>query len=202
MCLLACPGCCSSPTLVAEDPRHETTSAARRRSPHSHGPPVASRAPRPRRRCLTAPRTACRPPAARSRCHGPATTSAARAEVGSIAVRPSPRELRGQAGSTRRLENGLQAADGRLPWPRTRDDVRGTTQKSVVPRSARRLASCEATPAVFGGSQNGWRPTDGPLSWPPKRPLRDLRVVPTCASSTAYACDVASPKLVQDGRLG
>ena len=96
----------------------------------------------------------------------------------------------------------LFLADLSRRGPKTRNDVRGTTQKSVVPRSARRLASCEATPAVFGGSQNGWRPTDGPLSWPPKRPLRDLRVVPTCASSTAYACDVASPKLVQDGRLG
>ena len=38
-------------------------------------------------------------------------------------------------------ENGLQATDGPLPWPRTRDDVRGATQRSVVPRSARRLAS-------------------------------------------------------------
>ena len=97
MCLLACPGCCSSPTLVAEDPRHETTSAARRRSPHSHGPPVASRAPRQRRRYLTAPRTACRPPDARSRGRGPATTSAARREVGITTVCPSPRELRAHA---------------------------------------------------------------------------------------------------------
>ncbi len=49
-------------------------------------------------------------------------------------------------------ENGLQAAGGPLPVPRTRDDVRGATQKAVVPRSARRLASYEATPAVLRGS--------------------------------------------------
>ena len=49
-------------------------------------------------------------------------------------------------------ENGLQAIDGPLPWPRTRDDVRGATQKSVVSRSARRLASSDAAPAVIAGS--------------------------------------------------
>ena len=41
-------------------------------------------------------------------------------------------------------ENGLQAADGPFPWPWTRDDVRSTTRKLVVPRSARRLASSGA----------------------------------------------------------
>ena len=39
--------------------------------------------------------------------------------------------------------------------PRSRDDVRGATQKSAFPRSARRLASSEATPAVLDCSQNG-----------------------------------------------
>ena len=28
-------------------------------------------------------------------------------------------------------QNGLQAADGPLPWPRTRDDVRGATQPKL-----------------------------------------------------------------------
>ena len=61
-------------------------------------------------------------------------------------------------------QNGPQATDGPLPWPRTRDDVRGATQKSAVPRSASRLASCEAAPAVLDGSENGLQATDGPLS--------------------------------------
>jgi hypothetical protein len=68
------------------------------RSRYHCGPPVASRAPRPRRRCLTAPRTAYRAPRARSRGRGPATTSAARREVSITTVCPSPRELRGRAG--------------------------------------------------------------------------------------------------------
>ena len=66
-------------------------------------------------------------------------------------------------------ENGLQAADGPLPWPRTRDDVRGATQKSVVQRSARRLASSEAAPVRLDGSENGLQGTDGPLPWPRAR---------------------------------
>ena len=49
-------------------------------------------------------------------------------------------------------ENGLQATDGPLPWPRTRDDVRGATQKSVVPRSARRLASSGVAPGALNAS--------------------------------------------------
>ena len=63
----------------------------------------------------------------------------------------------------------LQAADGPPPWPRTRDDVRDATQKSVVERSARRLASSEAAPAVLAGSQNGLHATDGPPPWPRTR---------------------------------
>ena len=49
-------------------------------------------------------------------------------------------------------ENGLQATDGPLPWPRTRDDVRGATQRSVVPRSARRLASSGVAPGALNAS--------------------------------------------------
>ena len=49
-------------------------------------------------------------------------------------------------------DNGPQATDGPLPWPRTRDDVRGATQKSAFPRSARRLVSSEASPEVLDGS--------------------------------------------------
>ena len=54
-------------------------------------------------------------------------------------------------------------------WPLTRDDVRGTTQKSAFPRSALRLGSSEATPAVLDGSQNGLQAADGPLPWPRTR---------------------------------
>ena len=61
-----------------------------------------------------------------------------------------------------------------LPWPRARDDVRSATQKSVVPRSARRLASSEAAPAVLDGSQNDLQATDGPLPQP--RTRDDVRV--------------------------
>ena len=43
-------------------------------------------------------------------------------------------------------ENGLQATDGPLPWPRTRDDVRGAAQKSEFQRCACRLASSGAAP--------------------------------------------------------
>ena len=96
-------------------------------------------------------------------------------------------------------ENGLQAADGPLPVQRTHDDVRGTTQKSVVPRSARRLASSEATPVRLDGSENGLQAIDGPLPWP--RTRDDVRgatqkcVVPRSArrlasSEAASCCDV------------
>ena len=44
------------------------------------------------------------------------------------------------------------APDGPLPWPRTRDDVRGATQKSAFSRSARRLASSGAAPVRLDGS--------------------------------------------------
>ena len=70
-------------------------------------------------------------------------------------------------------ENGLQAADGPLPWPRIRDDVRGATKKSVVSRSARRLASSEATPVRLDGSENGLQAADGPL--PVQRTHDDVR---------------------------
>ena len=65
--------------------------------------------------------------------------------------------------------NGLQATDGPLSCPRTRDDVRGATQKSAFPWSARRLASSEAAPVRLAGSQNGLQLTDGPLPWPRTR---------------------------------
>ena len=82
---------------------------------------------------------------------------------------------------------------------RTHDDVRGTTQKSVVPRSARRLASSEATPVRLDGSENGLQAIDGPLPWP--RTRDDVRgatqkcVVPRSArrlasSEAASCCDV------------
>jgi hypothetical protein len=77
-------------------------------------------------------------------------------------------------------QNGLQATDGPLPWPRTRDDVRGATQKAVVPRSARRLVSSEAAPAVLAGSQNGLQATDGP---PPRPRTRDDL---PCATSASF----------------
>ena len=53
-------------------------------------------------------------------------------------------------------EDGLQAADGPLPWPRTRDDVRGTTQTSisrclVVDRS-RTSSVASKSDDVFGTS--------------------------------------------------
>ena len=54
-------------------------------------------------------------------------------------VCPVPLTVRG-------TKNGLQAADVPLPVQRTGDDVRGATRKSVVPLSARRLASSESMP--------------------------------------------------------
>ena len=41
--------------------------------------------------------------------------------------------------------------------------------KSVVSRSARRLASSDATPAVLAGAENGLYAADGPLPWPRTR---------------------------------
>ena len=40
---------------------------------------------------------------------------------------------------------------------RTRDDVRGATQKSVVPRSARRLASSGVAPTALNASYAPYR---------------------------------------------
>ena len=63
---------------------------------------------------------------------------------------------------------------GKLPWPGTRDDVRGATQKSVAPRSVCRLAGSEAAPAVLAGSQNGLQATDGPLAVLTARQLANM----------------------------
>ena len=55
------------------------------------------------------------------------------------------------------------------PLPRTRDDVRGATQKSAFSRSARRLASSDAAPAGLEGSENGLQAFEGPCPWPRTR---------------------------------
>ena len=102
------------------------------------------------------------------------------------------------------LYNSHPATDGPLPCPRTRYDVRGATQKSAFPRTARRLASSEAAPVRLSGSEKGLQAADGPLPWPLTR--TDL----PCATSASfqlaprlrqYVRGLASPKLRQDGRL-
>ena len=87
-------------------------------------------------------------------------------------------------------ENDLEAADGPPPWPRTRDGVRGATQMSVVPQSARRLASSEAAPAVLAGSQNGLQAADGPL--PSPRMRDDVRAAPHKSVVPRSACRLGS----------
>ena len=84
-------------------------------------------------------------------------------------------------------ENGLQATDGPLPWPRTRDDVRGATQKCVVPRSARRLASSEAAVIDLNAAQT-------PSVWPSglgRRP-KQKKSQPPEAVTTAIAVNALS----------
>ena len=48
--------------------------------------------------------------------------------------------------------------------------------RSVPLRSARRLASSEAAPAVLDGSENGLHATDGPCPWPRPADVRPRRV--------------------------
>ena len=50
-----------------------------------------------------------------------------------------------------------------------RGSVTGATQITAFPRSARRLASSDATPAVLDGSENGLQAIDGPRPWPRAR---------------------------------
>ena len=92
-------------------------------------------------------------------------------------------------------QNGLQATDGPLPSPRMRDDVLGATQKSGVPRSARRLASSDPTPAVLAGYQNGLQATDGPLpglgpAAVPDEPSVSPGTVPTTYDSPPFVFDL------------
>jgi len=135
-------------------PRMRDDVRAAIRSRYHYGPPVTSRAPRPRLRCLPNPRMAYLPPTARSRARRPATTSATpprrpHSHGPPVASRAPivPRSARRFASSEAApsvlsseaapavldgSQNDLQATDGPLPQPRTRDDVRVATQKSVV----------------------------------------------------------------------